>query len=254
MLAAPPGLVLPGGGACHVPGTAYGASWASGAARPPGTADLLITYTDVCVHGTAITTQGFGLVAYHPGRNVLTGRTRVFSSPGGLPFQHALGSPVFARGHLYLFASVCDASHFGVCHGGRVALARVPADPDAWRDPAAYRYWTPGGWTSDPAQARTVVRGAAPYLVHVADYGTVGKGLVMVEQRTLDGRYRLWHASSPEGPWTAAGSGAVPCSGGSGLDQCRALIGHPALSTADMLMLSYYNPADHHITALAVPW
>ncbi|MFG2089491.1 hypothetical protein [Spirillospora sp. NPDC048824] len=254
MLGAPPGLVLPGGRACHIPGTAYGASWASGAARPPGTATLLIAYTDVCVHGTTISTQGFGLVTYRPDGHALTGRARLFNSPAGLPFQHNLGSPVFARGHLYLFASVCDTSAFGACHGGRVTLARVRADPAAWRDPAAYRYWTPGGWTPDAAQARTVVRGAAPYLVHVADYSAHGKGLVMVEQRGLDGRYRLWRAPAPEGPWTPAADGTVPCSGGSGLNQCRALIGHPGLSTRDALLLSYYDPADHHITARAVPW
>lgn len=254
MLGAPPGLVLPGGRPCHIPGTAYSASWASGAARPPGTGTLLITYTDVCVHGTTISTQGFGLVTYRPAGHALTGRTRLFTAPAGLPFQQNLGSPVFTRGHLYLFASVCDASAFGACHGGRVTLARVPADPAAWRDPAAYRYWTPGGWTPDAARAGTVVHGAAPYLVHVADYTALGKGLVMVEQRGLDGRYRLWRAPAPEGPWTPAADGAVPCSGGSGLDQCRALIGHPGLSTRGALLLSYYNPADHHITARAVPW
>ncbi|WP_165950562.1 DUF4185 domain-containing protein, partial [Actinomadura sp. GC306] len=254
MLSAPPGLVLPGGASCQVPGTAYGASWASGAARPPGASTLLIAYTDVCVHGATISTQGFGLVTYRPAGNVLTGRTRLFTSPGGLPFQHNLGSPVFARGHLHLFASVCDNSAFGVCHGGRVTLARVPADPAAWRDPAAYRYRADGGWTRDAAQARTVVHGAAPYLVHVGDYTHLGRGLVMVEQRDLAGRFRLWHADAPEGPWRPAGGGSVPCSGGAGLDQCRALIGHPALSTRDSLLLTYYDPADDHITARAIPW
>ena len=254
MLAAPPGLALPDGRPCRVPGTAYGASWASGAARPPGTRTLLIAYTDVCVHGTTISTQGFGLVAYRPDGHSLTGRTRLFTSPAGLPFQHNLGSPVFRRGHLYLFASVCDTSAFGACHGGRVALARVPARPAAWRDPAAYRYWTPGGWTPDASLAGTVVPGAAPYLVHVADYTGQGKGLVMVEQRGLDGRFRLWRSPAPEGPWTPARDGAVPCSDGSGLDQCRALIGHPGLSTRDALLLTYYNPADSHIHARAVPW
>src|SRR5690606_42058893 len=60
-------------------------------------------------------------------------------------------------------------------------------------------YWTPEGWTPDAAQARTVVVGAAPYLIHVADYSAVGQGLVMVEQRGLDGRFRLWRAPAPEG-------------------------------------------------------
>ncbi|WP_207947000.1 hypothetical protein, partial [Actinomadura sp. 7K507] len=102
--------------------------------------------------------------------------------------------------------------------------------------------------------AGTVVYGAAPLFVHVADYSALGKGLVMVEQRGLDGRFRLWRAPVPEGPWTPARDGVVPCSDGSGLNQCRALFGHPGLSTRNALLLTYYNPADHHITARAVPW
>ncbi|URM93401.1 DUF4185 domain-containing protein [Actinomadura madurae] len=253
-LGTPPGLVLPGGAPCRVPGTAYSASWVSGAARPPGTGALLVAYTDVCVHGTTISTQGFGLVEYRPGENALTGRARVFSLPAGLPFQQNLGSPVFSGGYLYLFASVCDAHGPGACLGGRVTLARVRADPSAWRDPAAYEYRTGGGWTRDAFQAGTVVAGAAPYAVHVADYTALGRGLVMVEQRGLDGRFRLWRAPAPEGPWRAAGDGIVPCSGGSGLDQCRALIGHPGLSTRGALLLSYYDPAADHVTVRAVPW
>ncbi|WP_433471721.1 hypothetical protein ACQPZP_22570 [Spirillospora sp. CA-142024] len=161
---------------------------------------------------------------------------------------------MFTGGYLYLFASVCDTPGLGACAAGRVALARVRAGPAAWRDPAAYEYRAPAGWTRDAFQAGTVVPAAAPYAVHVADYTALGQGLVMVEQRGLDGRYRLWRAPAPEGPWRPAGDGAVPCSGGSGLDQCRALIGHPELSTRRALLLSYYDPAGHHITVRAVPW
>ncbi|WP_165978695.1 DUF4185 domain-containing protein, partial [Actinomadura darangshiensis] len=252
-LGTPPGLVLPGGTPCRIPGSAYSASWVSGAARPPGTGTLLIAYTDVCVQQTSIATQGFGLVQYRPAGNTLTGRAKVFAAPS-LPPQQNLGSPVFAGGHLYLFAAVCDVHGPGACTSGRVTLARVRADPGAWRDPAAYRYWTPGGWTRDAFQAASPVPGAAPYAVQVADYTALGKGLVMVEQRGLDGRYRLWRAPAPEGPWRPAGDGTVPCSGGSGFDQCRALIGHPALSTRDALLLSYYDPAGDHVTVRAVPW
>ncbi|NKZ09068.1 DUF4185 domain-containing protein, partial [Actinomadura latina] len=254
LLGTPPGLVLPGGRPCHVPGTAYSASWVSGAARPPGTGALLITYTDVCVTAAAISTQGFGLIEYRPGRGALTGRATPFTAPGGLPFQQNLGSPVFARGHLYLFAAGCDAHGFGACDGGRVTLARVRADPAAWRDPAAYEYRTATGWAPDASAAASVVPGAAPYAVHVADFTRLGRGLVMIEQRGLDGRYRLWRAPAPEGPWRPAGGGTVGCTGGTGLDQCRALIGHPELSTRDALLLSYYDPGDDHVRVRAVPW
>ncbi|MDL4812641.1 hypothetical protein [Actinomadura opuntiae] len=253
LLATPPGLLLPGGAPCHVPGTAYSASWISGAARLPD-GSVLLTYTDVCAQSTTITTQGYGIAAYRPADGTLHGQTRVFTLPGGLPFQLTLGSPVLRDGHLYLYGSTCDTWIPGACAAGRATLARVPADPAAWRDPSAYRYWSPAGWTPDASRAATVVPGAAPAAVHVADYTAAGKGLVLIEQRGLDGRYRLWRAPAPQGPWRPAGEGTLPCSGGTGNDQCRAFIGHPELSTPTALMMSHYNPANRHVTLRAVPW
>ncbi|WP_433252237.1 hypothetical protein [Actinomadura nitritigenes] len=254
LLPTPPGLQLPGGAPCHIPGTAYSASWISGATPLPGDGTVLLTYTDVCVHGTTITPQGYGIAAYRPADRTLHGQTRVFTVPGGLPFQLTLGSPVLRDGHLYLYGSACDTWTIGACAAGRVTLARVPADPAAWRDPSAYRYWSPAGWTPDASRAQTVAPGAAPAAVHIADYTAAGQGLVLIEQRGLDGRYRLWRAPAPQGPWRPAGQGAVPCSGGTGNDQCRAFIGHPELSTTAALLMSYYNPADRHVTVRAVPW
>jgi hypothetical protein len=254
LLATPPGLQLPGGAPCHIPGTAYSASWISGAAPLPADGTVLLTYTDVCVHGTTITPQGYGIAAYRPADRTLHGQTRVFTVPGGLPFQLTLGSPVLRDGHLYLYGSACDTWTVGACATGRVTLARVPATPAAWRDPSAYRYWSPTGWTPDASRAQTVAPGAAPAAVHIADYTAAGKGLLLIEQRGLDGRYRLWRAPAPQGPWRPAGEGAVPCSGGTGNDQCRAFVGHPELSTPAALLMSYYNPADRHVTVRAVPW
>ncbi|WP_344274574.1 hypothetical protein, partial [Actinomadura napierensis] len=254
LLGTPPGLVLPGGVPCHLPGTAYSASWISGATRLPADGTVLLTYTDVCAHGATITAQGYGIAAYRPADGTLNGQTRVFTLPGGLPFQLNLGSPVLRDGHLYLYGSTCDTWTAATCAAGRVTLARVPADPAARRDPSAYRYWSPAGWTPDASLAENVVPGAAPAAVHIADYTAAGKGLVLIEQRSLDGRYRLWRAPAPQGPWRPAGGGTVPCSGGSGSDQCRAFIGHPELSTTAALLMSHYNPADRHVTVRAVPW
>ncbi|WP_030168688.1 hypothetical protein [Spirillospora albida] len=254
LLAPPDGLVLPGGAPCRVPGAAYSASWASGAARVPGSDAVLITYTDVCVRRDTIATQGFGVVEYRPGDRVVEGRTRLFTAPAGLPAQQNLGSPVFAGGYLYLFAAVCDSPALGGCGAGRVMLARVRADPASWRDPGAYMYRTGSGWSRDAFGAVAVVPGALPLAVHVADFGASGQGLVMVEQAGLGGRYRLWRARSPEGPWRRFGEGRVPCADGTGHDQCRALFGHPELSTREALLLSYYDPGDDHVTVRAVPW
>ncbi|MEW2359265.1 hypothetical protein [Spirillospora sp. NPDC029432] len=271
MLRTPPGLQLPATAPavpaapghlaapsptapCHIPGTAYSASWISGAAHRPGTTALLLTYTDVCVRGNTISTQGFGLVEYRPATNALGAQARVFTATAGLPFQHNLGSPVFAGGHLYLYAAICDHQILGTCQNGRVTLARVPADPATWTDPAAYRYRTANGWTPDAFQAHSVLPGAAPTGVHVADYTALGKGYALIEQHGVNGDFRVWHAPTPAGPWKPARRGTAPCGGQSGVDLCRAYIGHPELSTPRHLLMSHYNPADDHISVTAVPW
>jgi hypothetical protein len=223
-------------------------------ARRPGTPELLITYTDVCVRGQVISTQGFGLVSYQPATNALGGQIRVFTAPHGLPFQHNLGSPVFAGGHLYLYASICDDQAFGTCRGGRVTLARVRADPGAWATASAYQYWSAGRWTPDASQAQSVLYGAAPTGVHVADYTHLGKGYALIEQHGVNGDFRIWRAPSPAGPWRPTRPGRMPCGGQSGVDLCRAFIGHPELSTGRDLLMSHYNPADDHISVGTVPW
>ncbi|WP_395110118.1 hypothetical protein [Actinomadura sp. SCN-SB] len=272
MLHTPPGIVLPTTShqptpqptprpapqpattPCTIPGNAYSASWISGVTTIPGTDTLLITHNDVCVQGTTISNQAFGLVQYRPATNALGPQARVFTTPTGLPFQHALGSPIITGGHLYLYGSTCDTQAFGTCTNGRVTLARVPARPHAWTNPAAYRWHTPRGWTPDPAQATTVLPGGAPLAVHAADYTTTGDGYALIEQRTLGGDFQIWRAPHPTGPWEPLRRGRMPCGGQSGLDLCRAYIGHPELSTRRDLLVSYYNPADGHISVRAVPW
>ena len=84
-----------------------------------------------------------------------------------------------------------------------------------------------------------------------------GHGLVMIEQTSLAGGFQAWQASSPAGPWRRLLAGRVPCakgteSGAEGL--CRALIGHPELSTRSRLLISYYNPGNDHVDVSAYPW
>jgi hypothetical protein len=99
-----------------------------------------------------------------------------------------------------------------------------------------------------------VLDGAAPAAVHVADYTALGKGYALIEQHGVDGGLRVWHAPTPAGPWRPARRAAAPCGGQSGIDLCRAYIGHPELSTDRHLLMSHYNPADDHISVTAVPW
>jgi hypothetical protein len=238
----------------------------SGVTREPSSDNsslLLISFTGVCVSGggSTLTTEHFGLAEYDPASNTVKSMTRVFQSATAgqsLPPQLLLGSPIFSGGNLYLFSSTCDSSGFGACASGRVFLARTPGQPASWQVSSSYQFWDPsasGGWTSSPASAQSVISGAKPLAVTADSYTSVGQGLDLIEETSLGGDDRVWTASSPTGPWSQKTSGKVPCTSGSGtLNFCRALIGHPELSTSSQLLLSFYNPGDDHVWVTAMSW
>jgi hypothetical protein len=87
------------------------------------------------------------------------------------------------------------------------------------------------------------------------DYSSVGQGLALVEETSIGGAFRVWHATSPPGPWNLGPTSKVPCTSGNGaLNFCRALIGHPELSTSSQLLLSFYDPGTNHVWVAATPW
>ena len=265
-LPAPQSLRLPGGMLpCTGPG-AYPASWISGVTRaPPATAGtLLITYDEYCVTGTgageATTAEGFGLAEYDPASNLLGPVTTVFSSGSGLPLlkQQVLGSPILARdGYLYLFGFCrADPPPTG-CGRGQVFLARTVAAPTSWSNPFTYQYWTSAGWSPQAAGAGSLIPAGQPLGIWVGDFAADGKGLVMIEQTSLEGGFQAWRARSPAGPWRRILTGRVPCTDGTELGAeglCRALIGHPELSTRSRLLISYYDPGNSHVDVAAYPW
>jgi len=278
-LPGPQGLSLPGStlpctesGGTGGPGASgtYPASWISGVAREPGgSPDLLISYDDYCVSGDSgtLAAEGFGLVDYDPAANVLSLPTSVFGGVTGsqglpLPAQQVLGSPVFpGDGYLYLFGfcpvTAVTAPLAAGCGRGSVFLARTPAGPSYWRNPLTYQYWTGGGWSPDQAAARSVIPPGRPLGVSVGDYTATGHGLVMVEQTSLAGAFQVWQAAAPAGPWRRVLTGRVPCSSGTehgtgGL--CRAIIGHPELSTRAALLVSYFDPGNNHVDVSAYRW
>jgi hypothetical protein len=269
-LPTPTGLVLPGGTTpCGASGSnSYAATWMSGVARQPSSGNsslLLISFTDVCVSGgSTITTERFGIAEYNPATNAVTSMTRLFASAspgqdlGKTTPQLLLGSPVFSGTFLYLFSATCSSSGFGACGAGSVFLARTPAKPTSWRQSGTYQFFDPsasGGWTSHPASARSVISGAEPFAVTADGFSSVGQGLDLIEETSLGGNFRVWTASSPPGPWTQKTTGQVPCgSGGGALNFCRALIGHPELSTSSQLLLSFFDPGTDHVRVAAAPW
>ena len=254
-----PGSMLP----CTGPG-AYPAAWISGVTRAPSATakTLLITYNDYCVTRTrdAPTAEGFGIAEYDPASNLLGPVTTVFSTGFGLPLlkQQVLGSPILGRdGYLYLFGFCRAAPPPAGCGSGRVFLARTVAAPTYWRNPFTYQYWTGAGWSPQPAAADSLIPAGQPLDISVGDFAADGKGLVMIEQTSLEGGFQAWQARSPTGPWRRILTGRVPCTDGTepgaeGL--CRALIGHPELSTRNRLLISYYDPGNLHVDVAAYPW
>jgi hypothetical protein len=254
-LPAPGNLSLPGSTLpCSGTG-AYSAAWISGVTRMPLTADaLLVTFDEYCVADDMNTAEGFGLAEYDPARNILSPTVLVFTSLAGfaLPQQQVLGSPVTERdGYLYLFG-FCPATVSPTGCGGRVFVARVVAAPAYWRNPLTYQYWTGAGWSPQAAMAASVIPAGQPLGVSVADYAAAGHGLVLIEQTSLAGDFQAWQASSPAGPWRRILSGRVPCADADGL--CRAVIGHPELSTGSRLLISYFDPGTNHVDVSAYPW
>lgn len=251
-LPTPAGLLNPDGQPCTADGTQYPASWLTGVTAHQGM--LLITYGDVCVTRTAtpFLVQRFGIAEYDPAANAIRAQTTVISRPGEqLRAAEILGSPIISGGYLYLYGSECTAAAWGVCASGSTYTARVAANAASWRSVNGYRWYTDGGMSRDPADATNVMP-AAPLALSVHEF--TGHGLNAIVQKDLAGGFEVWRAPGPAGPWTRAGGGKVGCSGGTGLDLCRALTGHPELSTDSQLMISYFNPGSAHVEVAAFPW
>jgi hypothetical protein len=216
---------------------------------------VLISYTDYCISGGGtFTPEGFGLLDYDPAANALGPPAPVFTAQPGqqLPQPQALGSPVFRGGYLYLFGW-CGPG----CARGGVFLARTSAVAAGWNNGYTYQYWTGLGWSADLSRAAPLSGYREPVAVSVADYSAEGHGLVMIEQTSAGGDFSLWQAPAPTGPWRQIQSGRVPCTAGQRtlpVDLCRALIGHPELSTRDELLMSFYNPGASHVEVADFGW
>jgi hypothetical protein len=262
-LSQPTGLATTFGLPCG-DGGSYAASWVSGVARVPSTPDLLVTFNNYCVLSGSggFPHEGFGLAEYDPARHTLSDDVTVLAGAGLDTAASAtpLGSPVFSGQYLYLFGSTCTAPRAGRC-AGTVVEARVPASPAAWADPLRYQWRSAGPtgpWTSDAVAATAIIAGPKPSGVSVADFAAVGRRFILVEQPGIGGDFTVFASSSPAGPWRRLTSGRVPCRTGAGYANfCRAIIGHPELSTRTQLVLSYFDPAAEaygHVMVAGCRW
>jgi hypothetical protein len=271
-LPTPSGLVTSAGLPCDSANNAYAASWISGVTRDAArSSDVLISYDNFCVPISAGNplAEGFGLAEYDPATNTLDSQATVFTAASGpaLPQQELLGSPVFSGGYLYLFASYCADVYDATCvasSGNAVYLARVSASSSAWDHAGGYQWRAGSAWTGTAGSATSVISGATPLAVNVASFAAVGQGLVLVEETNVVGAFTVYEASGPAGTWTEKTSGTVPCTI-EGNSFCRAIIGHPELSTTSQLLVSYFNPAatpyynpsagaEGHVMVAAFPW
>jgi hypothetical protein len=261
----PTNLTRADGSACTASSSGYPAAWPSGVAQEPSNSPkLVITYAEVCVDNGSLLVEGMGILEYNSASNaIVSGPTEVFRSQGSaqLPPQLLLGSPIFSSGgFLYLFASVCTSSAFGACSSGSIYVANVLASPSYWQSGANYSWWFSTaypGWTHSYQSAQSVVSGAEPLAVTADSYP--GKGLAIVEETSIGGSFRTWRAKADSfagGSWTPgpSGSSLAGCDKGTGLDLCRALTGHPEISTGSELLLSYFDPdpAVNHVRVVGV--
>lgn len=263
-LPAPTGLVTLTGLPCGY-GGGYATSWVSGVTRMPSSNDLLIAFNNYCVLSGAggFLPEGFGLVEYDPATGTLSNEVTVFASVDLSIAASAklLGSPVFSGPYLYLFGPTCTDLAFGRCATGTVFEARVAASPLDWADPFRYQWWIGGSlgpWTPDAAAATSIIAGARPSAVSVADFSAAGRQFILVEQTDIGGGFTVYESRAPAGPWRRIRSGRVPCRVGGGYANfCRAIIGHPELSTRTELVLSYFNPlagARGHVMVAGFSW
>ncbi len=260
-LPAPTNLTLPASALPCAGPRVYPARWTSGVAREPTSSGhaghLLISYDDYCVSGdNGFTPEAFGLLDYDPESNVLGSPAEVFGTAPGqqLPPQWQLGSPIFHDGYLYLFSSCAPRRG---CGTAGVFLVRTSASPAAWQDGYTYQYWTGKSWSSSPVSGAPLFHHAKPLAVSAGDFSADGHGLIVIEQTSLAGDFSVWQSAAPTGPWQRIETDRVPCTAGKQAGAsalCRALIGHPELSSRSELLISFFDPGDNHIEVSSYPW
>ena len=272
-LPTPSGLHTSAGLPCDRANGTYAASWISGVTADAARgADVLISFNDVCVSISSgrAEVEGFGLTEYDPATNTLDSPVTVFTAAKGqaMAAQEVLGSPIFVGGDLYLFGSRCAEMYDATCvphRGNAVYLARVTANSAAWANAGSYRWYAGHSvWTAKARGATSIFSGSRPLEISVESFADVGKGLVLIEQTNDVGAFTVYQATRPAGDWVETTSASLPCTT-EGVSFCRAIIGHPELSTGSDLLVTYFDPGaepyynhgagpEGHVMATVVPW
>jgi hypothetical protein len=217
---------------------AFPARWPNGAAiMPTDKSEVLITYSVVCVFGQSgdpqDVTEGWGYALYN-------WRTSQFdrgpvdvvkphSDGSGIADLSVWRSPIFHDGEVTLFASTCPKRFLGCIHG-QVSSVTMPATTAALDNVASY-----------PVKLLSTDRSGVwePQSISVGRYST---GLRLIEGTTIAGTYAILSAPSVDGPWHIERSGDKLPGCPPRLGYCFALEGHPELSTANEIVVSYVDP------------
>lgn len=238
----PTNVVLPDGtgrSCTSANGALYSARWPTGATLLTNQSLVLVTYTDVCVLSPQhFQVEGWGFMEYQwQGGKIRLGPVDVFPpSPSGraLPDSEAFQSPVVSGGRITLYASTCT-SLFIACTQGSVTTTTLLDNPFALVNPHSY--------VSSPT---SLGDGStwAPLNITVAAYPqSPGSPIYrIIEQTSIGGTFKVLQSSSPTGPWTTEVGGTLPGCTSTPSGFCYAFIGHPEVSGADRIIVTYFKP------------
>jgi len=231
---------------------AYAARWPNGVTYLRSSKEVLVTYMDVCVlNDGAFPTEGWGFMELDPSTNdISVGPTDVFlpaRDGASLAAEYIFGSPTVSRHRITLFSSQCTDSAFGVCAAGGVYETTFSATTKNLENVASY---VPTPISTSSATAWE------PFGVSVASYS--GR-LMLVEMTSVAGAFDVYSATSATTAWSLQVTGTLPGCLGLSHGFCYAFVGHPEISNAAQMLVSYYDPAYGpdtsvgHLVAASVP-
>jgi hypothetical protein len=213
---------------------------------------VLITYELVCVDSVPkITVEGWGYALYNWKTNrISTGPVDVIkpsTSGAKLVDYKRFGSPIVSGNNVTFFSYTC-------CSPGSVYTTTLTATAASLSNPANY---TPHQLSGVPTSFSLSVAGKSP----------TQPNLQLVEFTDTKGKFAVYTAPNPGGPWKRRATGVLPGCAKSA-QSCYAIFSHPELSNAGGLMVSYYlpgygpgvkghpypHPPINHLVLAAVPY
>ena len=252
-LPTPKNVYLPDGSGqpCVPPDAAFAARWPTGVAvLPSHTAEVLVTYAEVCVtkpnkDKVVVRGEGWGFALYNWRKKRIDKLLDVFTpkvNGAALSPLKTFGDPIFTNGSVTMYSSQCTAYYVG-CSSGRVSSVTMPGTVSALSTTKSYQV------------KQLSTDGTSIWSPLAISVGRYPGGYRLLETTSITGTYKLFSAAQPNGPWHLERSDTLPgCP--SQKRFCFALEGHPELSTASTLIVSYHDPDSGpggHIVVSAIP-